>query len=501
MPSFFASNLLLDDTLMVNQFKSLLSGEYLGSYVSQTLIKGIMFPFTLYIIKALKLSFSIGLTLIYIFSCIYFLKAISNLIKNKIALLIIFIFLLFNPLTYSSELFQRLYSNTISIPELLFFLGAIINIICSKKDKYIHYAVLGFVTAAMYLTRDDNIWALVILIILLVYKLYKNHTLKSICINLVPVLILIICLNYVSLFNHKYYNIYAYSELDQTSFKDAYVKVLQIKDDKKINRVAIPKTTYYKLCEKSKVMNCTKYDVDVLYYKYLLGDDELNNSKAMWVFRYFAYDRLHFSDGKEANEYFEKLAKEIDELFEKGEFEKELVLPSVFMYMPTKNGVKEFPMNMLAALWYTSSYKNVKTFSENDILKIEDVSYDNLVDAYTFSCTNSRSLETIIDNNGLLYEIIRVIYKYFTLIFGIIAFIVYIINIKKLDKMNLILHMLMLTYLMIMFGVVYTHTFAFHAIRYRYLCNVYILQNLFILLNLVRLYENKKGNILRDEVQ
>ena len=61
-----------------------------------------------------------------------------------------------------------------------------------------------------------------------------------------------------------------------------------------------------------------------------------------------------------------------------------------------------------------------------------------------------------------------------------------------MDKLNFIMHLMLIAYVLIICGVTYTHTTAFAAIRYCYLTNIYIIQNLFILLNLYRLYQNSK---------
>ena len=74
----------------------------------------------------------------------------------------------------------------------------------------------------------------------------------------------------------------------------------------------------------------------------------------------------------------------------------------------------------------------------------------------------------------------RQIYKYVTIILSIISLIIYVKNIKKFDDINKILHIVLISYLLILFGVTYTHITAFYSIRYFYLGNVYILQNIFI---------------------
>lgn len=343
----------------------------------------------------------------------------------------------------------------------------------------------------MLLTKEDNIWTKIILILIIICKLYKNLKIKNILISLIPIVVVIINLNIVSYMNYKHYNIYTYSELNDSYFKDAYIKILQIKDDKKNDgRVAIPKSTFYKLADNSKFFGFTRKEIDNLYNIYVGSDNEISNSNIIWMFRTWVYKKHDFKDGKEANEYFYKLSNEIDELFEKGKLEKEFIFPLVFTNPPTLNSIKEFPKNFLKAIVYTSTYKNIKTFPKDKIIKI--FAFDDIVEAYSINYYNTHNADSIIESNIREFEIIRITYEIFTTIFSTISLIVYIKNVKEKDKLNLVLHIILIIYFMIICGVTYTHTTAFDAIRYCYLGNIYILQNLFILLNLYRLYKKCK---------
>ena len=88
LPSYILSNLTFDDLLVTRQLLSLIKGNYLGDYSVYTLVKGIIYPLILYYARLLKISYSALLTILYILSCIYFLTALRNIIKNKIWLLI-----------------------------------------------------------------------------------------------------------------------------------------------------------------------------------------------------------------------------------------------------------------------------------------------------------------------------------------------------------------------------------------------------------------------------
>ena len=498
-PSFYITNLRYDDKLMINEFNSLKEGNYLGEYKDITLVKGVVFPAFLYIANLLNTSYSMLLTIVYTCACLFFIISLKKIVKDKLMLIAIYILLVLNPISYSSDLFQRLYRNALSITELLFFFGCIVNIISSKKNRIINYLFLGLITGIMFLTREDNIWVVIVYGIVALYKLYKNFKIKNIIKVIVPLVVTAAVLNIVCYINFKQYGTYTYNELSNSNFKKAYIKILQIKDDEKIDKTAIPRSTLEKLSEKSEVFNLSKDYINMKYMKLAKENGQIYNGNMIWYLRYWLYDVNNIKTGEEANRYFETLSNEIDKLFEEGKLEKEFVIPSININTPTLNEVKELPKNLFDAIVYTTTYKNVKTYSTKDIE--EKFKFDENVKAYYINYKDYHNAENIIENNLGYIEMMRNLYKYFTIIFSVIALIIYLRNIKIKDKLNLLTHIVFLTYLVILCGVTYTHTTAFDAIRYCYLGNVYILQNLFIMLNIVRIYKKYCEKIEINEIK
>ena len=490
LKSFYISNLSYDDRLMINQLTNLINGQYLGVYDDFTLIKGIVFPYLLFICKTIHISYSIMFTILYIFAVIYFVRPFEKLIRNKYFMFIFYILLLFNPITYSSELFQRLYRNSISIIELLFFLGVVIRILLSddkNKKCIINYVLLGFIISLMYLTREDNIWTKIILVFIVGYKFIKNKKIKTIFISLIPFIVLTINLNIVSFINYKYYGIYTYNEIQKSEFKNTFRKVLQIKDDEKKDKVSVPRTTFFKLVDNCETFNITKREINQ-YYKVLIDDTgEIYNGNIVWYFRQFLYKKNKFKDGKEAENYFKKLGEEIDQAFNDGRLEKEFAFPSILLNVPTYNEFVNMHKNLFKIVAYTSTYKNVKTITD-----FSKFNYDEEVDAYRIVNLDSHTTENIVKKNDKRYEVIRFIYMILTVILSPVALIIYLYNIEKKDIYNLITTIILFIYLIILAGVTYTDATAFPTMRYLCLGNIYILQTIFIILNMYRLYRKSE---------
>ena len=482
LPSFYLTNLNYDDELTVNQLVSLIGGRYLGAYSQKTLIKGPVFPILLFLIKLYKFNYSSIFTMLYIIVSIYFIYSLKDIVKEKKYLILILIILLFNPVTYSQDLFQRLYRNSLSIIESLFFIGSVIRVLFSKNKKIYDYILLGLSLSLMFLTREDNIWTYPIIGFIIIYNFIKNKKIKVLVYNLIPIFILVLSLNIVSFINYKYYGIYSYNEIQKSEFHNTYNKILKIKDDKKINKVSIPKTTFYKLAEYSNAFDFTKEEIDDFYNDFAGSNGEIYNGNIVWYFRSMVYNKNKFKSGKESENYYRKLGKEIDELFKSGKLEKEFTMPSTSLAVPSMEDIKKIPEQFLNAIGYTTTYKNIKTLTNTKKYK-----FDLIVDAYYFKYTNYHYTVDIVKHNKIQYEIIRLVYKWLTIIFSIISLFIYFKNIRKLDTISIISHVLLVSYLLIIGGVVYTHITSFHAIRPLYLGNIYIIQNIFILLNMYRL--------------
>jgi len=505
LPNFYLSNMGYDDYLMVYQSKKLRLKKYLGFYQKTTLVKGIFFPIVLFLIRLYKFSPSTVFTLLYIGASLFFVLSLGNVIKNKKYLVLIYFILLFNPATYSQDIFQRVYRNSISFAEVLFFLGAAVRILFSKDRKIVNYLLFGLSLSFLFLTREDNLWTYPIIAFVAIYSIVKDHKIKNIIYNVIPILVLIGSLNLVSYMNYKHYGIYTYNELQKSEFHNTYKKILQIKDDEKIDKVAIPRSTFYKLIDNTESFEITREELDKWYNKLQDFDGEIYNGNIVWYFRDMVIAKKKFTSAVDSEAYYKKLGEEIDEKFADGTFEKEFIMPSIYMAVPTKKDIEKIPSYLIYAIGYTSTYKDIKTMTKSDIEK-NDYHYDNELKSYYFEYMDYHYTVNITEKNPMPYELIRIIYMILTVLFGIIALLIYLRNIFKWDSISILSHILVICYGLIIGGTVYTHITSFHAIRPIYLGNIYIIQTIFILINIYRIdigklkSKFKKCKVLKQSV-
>jgi len=487
LPNFYLTSSLYDDKLMMDNLNFLTYGKYLGEFGKKTLVKGPMFSFILFCIRLYKIKISAGISALYILSSLYFVLSLKKIINNKKFLIIVYILLLFNPASYSQDLFQRLYRNSISIIEMLLLLGSIIRVLYAKDKRILNYLLLGVSLSLLFLTREDNIWVYPVLLFIPIYTFIKNKNIKTILLNTIPFIILFGSLNIISLMNYKHYGIYTYNEIQKSEFHNTYKKILQIKDDEKKETISIPKSTIYKLSDYTETFNLSREEIDRYYDDHADTDGEIYNGNIIWLFRDMIYQKNKFKSGKESEDYFKKLGKEIDELFKNGTLKKEFIMPSIFMSVPTNRQLKEIPKSLINAIFYVTKYSDIKVMTKTD-----DYKYSEFSDSYYFKYIDYHYTINIVDKNPIKYEIIRLIYEYFTILFSLVSLVIYFKNIFKLDNISILSHILVVSYGLIIGGVVYTHVTSFHAIRPIYLGYLYILQSIFIMINIYRFISEKQ---------
>lgn len=163
-----------DDWIMVHMADALRGGRWLGEYNDLTLTKGMFFPFYLAVLNFLHLSYLSVSAFLYTVSCMIFVYALRPLLKKYRACLTLYLVLLWNPVSYSVQAFQRVYRNSISYIQVLLIFGGLLALWLRRKEPvkkqllWLLTAAIGMVT--FFYTREDAIWVEPFLIVfVLVY--------------------------------------------------------------------------------------------------------------------------------------------------------------------------------------------------------------------------------------------------------------------------------------------------------------------------------------------
>jgi len=517
LPMFYIENFAYDDALMIKQANSLFNGEYLGAYDTFTLVKGYFFPLVIAFFHFLHIPIGIGLSILYVLACLFFCYMIRDIFKDKKWIYILYILLLFNPISFSSETFERLYRNSISPTQILFLLGFLYGVYKNKNTKNLIFNLLGVgvVLVSFIMTREDFIWVMPAVIIVFIIFVFKNRNLKILYLG-IPILMVVILLNITSFINKSYYGIKTNNELNDSNFKKAYLEILKIKPDKYVERVSIPKSTIDKAFSVSPTFKKLEKDINDLYiqggenYK-----DEVADGYLFWLLRIVAMENGYYESAAKAEKFWGDVYKEVKKANDTGALENRTVIPSIFVSPLTQNNLVSFIIELPKMFGYILSYNDVKTFSYDDLKNSKNSSvYNHNPGSKNYDFYKYYTAVIMMDVNGTedinkvsykgvagIFNIVTFIYKWFSIIMNTLGIFSFVILLVQKKFKNLLMPILVLLgFLALVCGVTYTHVSAFEAMRYFYLGPAYILLIIFSVLSIGLLFENYRSKDDKNEI-
>ena len=355
-------NMIYDDQLMVEQANSIVSGNWLGEYNSKTLTKGVVTPIFIALMYILHIPFLIGKEIFYGIACIVFVLIISKKIKSKVALILMYIVILINPVEYSAQL-SRVYRDGIYIALILYLLAFLIGIFINRKEngkKQVKYFVgLGIAFSATYLCREETIWLLPCILIVTLVTIIPNYLNKKILLYLIPIMITVILINLICILNYKYYGVYTLNQYWGKAFQSAYGALLRVKPEKEIERVPITRETMNRLYEVSPRFAELK--------DFLEGEEgndwrnigitiegEMTGAYVQWALMDAVESLGYYENAEKAEKYYIELANEINQLCDEGKIEcrtKKLVSNSCYF------NLKDIIGNIFKILFYNHCTK------------------------------------------------------------------------------------------------------------------------------------------------
>ena len=157
-------NAKYDDYLMLRMANGMLDGNWLGPYLMETLTKGISYAFFLAIAKFLKIPYGALWWILMTMASLLFCIAVREKIRNYKILGIIYVFLLFSPVGFSSNISMRFYRNVL-IPWIALIIVSCVIAIFFRRNKSIAHCLPWIFTLSLALPffwyiREDSLWIL-----------------------------------------------------------------------------------------------------------------------------------------------------------------------------------------------------------------------------------------------------------------------------------------------------------------------------------------------------
>ncbi len=534
MPLYALAGAVEDDGLMVKNAKSILDGNWLGEYKYNTLLKNQMFPLFLRIIYGFNISYLSAVTILYSIASLFLIYSISARIKNKFVLIIIFGFVLFNPITYSRMVIQRVYRNSL-IPALsLMVVSGYIGLLLKQDKRFFEYAITSIITSVafgmFYYTREDSIWLLPFslfmtfsILIALFIKFRKEKNFKAFFIKGLLVILPLIAMNIIGAFfanqNYKSYGVRLVNIQTEGAMAEAFRTMNSVKPNVDIPKVTNPKEKIQRMADVSPSLAKIELELNNEIEKFANpSTGEVEDGLFGWALLN-ATEASGFKTLPEQMEIFKGIKEELNSAMNQGLLERQALMPVINDVPLSKGDYKNLITGSFRAMLFVMDYRNVEkldiitspydsdyhdnmqnllVITRNNVLL--DMSEDSVRDYNDFIINNQQEYISSLRLELRLLSLIKVLYTlaaYIIQLLGMFSFVLVIgytikdILNKKYDLIYISISMIGIlgAIITLVLGVVYTHITKVDAINYLYLCGAFPLSILLSLISIVTITE------------
>ena len=316
-----------DDLYYLNAASAFASNNWLGPYNDYILSKGITGIVFIGIIKIFGLSYLKTQTILYFLACLSIINMLKNFnIANK-KLLIIYILLLFNPISFS-DTFSFVYRDGIYTILLMFLVSYSFQVFFNKDKyikKYIEYTILySLIITPILLCREETIcvlpYIIISILLTIIFILFNKKNdyklLRILLLIVLPIVVYTTTTGIISYNNNKNYKRYIINDFTTKDFKDLYGSLTRIKQDNYLLRIPLNKETRLQIYELSPTFKeLESYLESDDFSKYRRNEyDDYAEGFLYWAVRDAAYQLGYYKDASTAYEFNVRLTKEIDDL-------------------------------------------------------------------------------------------------------------------------------------------------------------------------------------------
>lgn len=221
-----------DDRLFLSLARSLLRGEWLGPYSQFTLMKGPMYSLWVAGTFLTGVPLFAAQHLLYAVMCALLVFALRPLVPSRWLRLLIFTTLLFNPMTYEAAVHGRVLRQGIYHSLALGVLAGLVAFHARREAPMRALvgwlALTGLSLAAFWLTREEGMWLLPLVVPLWALLLVaawrgtpRNALPRTLCF-LSPLGLFLSVMLTICALNARYYGVFATVEFKAAPFMDAY---------------------------------------------------------------------------------------------------------------------------------------------------------------------------------------------------------------------------------------------------------------------------------------
>ncbi len=344
-----------DDQLFIHYSEEILKGNWLGSYSTKALSKGI--SYSLFMVWANKLHLSYGTFLgsFNILASSTAALALRPLVNNRWILTFIYAFFLYSPVTLTSEYSTRIYRNTLVVPAVLLVVACLVGLYFRRNGKlrsFILWSVgLSLIFPFYWYIREDSLWLLPLLMVGLliiagsvVFENIPNFRVKNFRASLkkfyftkkqlaklmlcfLPFILLFSTTKVLTNINQEHYGIALVNDRTGGAFGNVSKHLIRMDDGTELNETNSKVWVSRKALEKAEAVSPTlksiAKNIDWIYHgSPWSGGEDIAGDIIFWALRDAAAQAGYYKDGEKTENFWNKVDSELSEAYKKGQLKQ-----------------------------------------------------------------------------------------------------------------------------------------------------------------------------------
>lgn len=313
-----------DDHWFLRKAISILDGRWLGPYNNMTLIKGAAYPLWIALVSWLGIPLLFAQQLLYALACLAVVLALAPSIRSPASRLVLFVVVLFNPMTFSDDIASRVAREAFypALGLLVFagVAGGILRLDARRRDVLPWVLLSGVAVAVFWHTREEGVWIVPLLglasvaVFWWVFTDWRTRWRRGLLVVALPGLIFTIAHEAIVVTNGLRYGVFADVEFKWRPYVRAFGSLRQVRQHPSAPRVAVPEEVrkrVYAISPAFAELRQSLEHSDLVGWK--RGAADYENDGFMWAFRdAIARAGYYKRGGPAVARYYDRLSDEIE---------------------------------------------------------------------------------------------------------------------------------------------------------------------------------------------